>query len=188
MSGKLVPGFPAIDDPVTINAGSNSGGAYATPVTATSLGAASGTVLMGSPASGDVVNVTINGHEVSYTVVTGDTTATLLAQHVAAAINADMTDSAIVTAANNSSPTVTITAKANGTVGCYSLAASITGGGGTTAVAGEPALIFGATVIVPNQTFQWNFGNGTIFTYYDGYEYVVDAANATLMRAEGFSF
>lgn len=189
MAGStLVPGYPAINKPQTTLV--SQGGAIEQAVTAASLGAATGTVTCGNPHSGDVVKVTINGHEVDYTVVVGDTTATILAGHVASAINGDGTDSAIVTAANNASAVVTITAKSNGTVGCYSLTAAITGSGGTTAVAGSPALTLGGgNTIVPKQTFQWNFGGSEgCYTFYDGFAYNIDSATATAIRAAGYAF
>lgn len=187
-NSTLTPGYPVSLTPQQPNVA--QGGAIPEPVTASSLGAAIGTVAIGSPAVGDAVNITINGHLVSYTLVSGDTVLATALTHIVNALNSDGTDSAIITA-SASSPNVVITAKVNGTAGCYSLVASVTGSGGTTAVAGEPSLVIGGSVnnVVPNQTFEWNFGgNMGCVTYYDGNLYYLDTATAVAMRAAGLVF
>lgn len=187
-NSTLAPGYPVSLTPQQPNVA--QGGAIPEPVTASSLGAASGTVAIGSPAIGDAVNITINGHLVSYTLVTGDTVLATAIGHIVAALNADGTDSAIITA-SASSPNVVITAKANGTGGCYSLTASVTGSGGTTAVAGEPSLVISGSVnnVVPKSTFDWNYGGSQgVIPYYTGNLYYIDTTTATAMRAAGLVF
>ena len=83
------------------------------------------------PQAGDVLTITVNGHAVAYTVLAGDTTLATLAASIAAAINADSTDSAIVSAVGSSSGqlgTVTITALTSGICCRYSLSSSVSGG------------------------------------------------------------
>lgn len=139
MPSNLTPGYPAIIPPLVPLVGAGSGGAYLAPVTGVE-GAASGKVtITGVPAIGKTVTVTINGHAVVYTLVSGDTTNTLVATHFAAAINADSTSNLIVSA-SGSGAVVSITALVSGAPGQYSLTASATGfASGTLTEGGTPA-------------------------------------------------
>jgi hypothetical protein len=184
---NLVPGYPAINVPIDPLVGAGSGGVYpASPTTV--AGYAAGTVTLGgTPATGNTVAVTLNGHAVTYTLVGGDTNTTLVATHLAAALTADGTDSAIVT----STPTtnvVTITAKTAGSTGNYSLSVSTTGGG-VTATASDTALDFANSYFIAKTTFAWRFDQfGGTKTFYKGVAYQIDSTNAALMRAAGYLY
>jgi hypothetical protein len=76
---------------------------------------ATGTV-GGTFATNDTLTTTIAGHAVVYTVLAGDTTDALIAQHVAAAINANTSVNTLVVA-TYSGAVVTVTAIADGVAG-----------------------------------------------------------------------
>jgi hypothetical protein len=88
----------------------------------------------------DTLTVTINGHGVTYAVVSGDTTLAILATHIAAAINADSTDLAIVKAKAIGND-IQIEALLPGAVGQYSLAVTKSGGATETITASADELI-----------------------------------------------
>lgn len=83
------------------------------------------------PQAGDVLTMNINAHPIVYTVLAGDSTMAILANSLAAAVNADGTSSAIVTAVGSTSGTlgiVTLTAKTAGICCRYALSSSVSGG------------------------------------------------------------
>jgi hypothetical protein len=88
----------------------------------------------------DTATATINGHAVTYDTVSGDTTNSLIAQHLAAAINADSTDKAIVFA-NAEGNVVNITALTPGAAGEYSLAASKSSTSGVVTASGAALVL-----------------------------------------------
>lgn len=88
----------------------------------------------------DTATATINGHGVTYPTVSGDTTNALIAQHLAAAINADATDKAIVVA-NAEGNLVNITSLVAGAAGEYSLAASKSSTSGVVTASGAALVI-----------------------------------------------
>jgi hypothetical protein len=98
--------------------------------------------LGGTATSGDVVKVTLNGHETDYTYGGGDTTQTLGATHVAAALNADATFADYATAVGVGA-TVVITANEPGVQEEMAISVATTGGH-TTA-----ALPVGQTTLLP---------------------------------------
>lgn len=75
--------------------------------------AASSTTISGTPNHDGTVTVTVNGHAVVYTEVSGDTTPTLIASHVVTAVNADTTANKLVLA-SSSGAVFTLTALSNG--------------------------------------------------------------------------
>jgi len=182
----LVPGYPAINKPLEPEVLQASGGPFEGSVNAY-VGYAVGTVAIGgSFSTGNTVTVTINGHPVVYTLVSGDTTSTLVAAHVAAAIGADSTDAAIVTATPNAA-TIKITSLLPGAVGNYSLTASATGG--TIATASDVELDFQNNLYVAKTTFAWRFfGGHGAKTYYQGVGYQIDPVTAAAMRAQGYLY
>lgn len=123
----------------------------------------------GNPGNGDVVTITINGHAVNHTVI-GTPSQTSLANNMIAAINADSTDSAIVTADDsntNNNPTAIV--YPNNPSLSYTMTASVTTSGGTTTIYAAPA-VGGAC---NNRAFDLepcNAGScaaGSMFTYVD---------------------
>lgn len=181
-TGNFGPGYPAIQAAtVAPQASAGSGGASEFPV-ATIEGAAVGTVTIGgTTGSGPTATVTIGGNPVTYTYVSGDTTTTLAATHVAAAINANGADSAVVTA-TSATNVVTITAKSNGAAGMLSLASSATGG--ATAVASGAELDLAGNVVIPTKTFALSLPGGAE-TFYAGVPEQVDAATKASLRSQG---
>ncbi len=106
--------------------------------------AASQTVVIGGTFhAGDIVNITVGGHEVSYTSVAGDTNLAGVASSTEAALNADATFSASYVASVNSG-TITITAKVAGTAAnAVTLTASVSGSGATTTATAGGAYLAG---------------------------------------------
>lgn len=101
---------------------------------------ATGTVTLASTwVAGETVTVTIDGIDIIYTVVTGDTFATI-AQALAAKINADATVGKLVAATVATSPSssvITLTAVTRGTVGnAITLVAAETSTAGTAVASG----------------------------------------------------
>ncbi len=83
----------------------------------------------------DTVTVVINGHSVTYATVSGDTTNALIAAHLAAALQADATNAAIVkvTAQGN---VVNIVSLTLGAAGEYTLTTSKSSTSGVTTASG----------------------------------------------------
>jgi len=181
---KLVPGYPAINKPLEPEVGAGSDGAYLGSVNAYVGYAFATNTIGGTPATGNTVVTTINSHAVTYTLVGGDTTTTLVATHVAAAINADSTDAAIVLATASGS-VVTVTALAQGSGGQYSFSVSVTGGG-VTATASGTELNFTNNLYVAKTTFAWHQRGSK--KYYQGVGYQIDPVNAAAMRALGYLY
>lgn len=182
MPSNLTPGYPATIPPLVPRVGAGSGGPYLQGAAAFA-GLASGTVTVGgTPSTSNTVVITINGHAVTYTLVSGDTTNTITATHVAAALNADSTDTAIITA-TASGAVVTIVAKASGLPGQYSLTSS--GTGGTTATASDTELDYAANVYIALTTFAYQTANSGTKSYYKGVSYYLTTSDATYLRAQG---
>jgi hypothetical protein len=183
MPSNLTPGYPAINTHFVPQVGVGSGGPYLGK-DAAYTGFASGTITLGgTPATSNTVVPRINGHATTYTLVSGDTTTALTATHLAAAINADGTNSPLVLATAALS-VVTITALAQGAPGALTLSVSVTGGG-VTAVASDTQLDFPSNVYYATTTFEWLI-NGFTKTYYKGVPYQIDATNAALMINLGY--
>lgn len=174
------PGFPAADETYQAQLAPFSGGAL--DVSAASFaGFATATVTIGgTTGSGPTVTITIAGTAVLYTYVAGDTTTTIAAGHIAAAINGNSTVNQLVTA-TSATNVITLTALTAGQPGMVSLATSVTGG--ATATASFTELDFANTVF-PLSTFAFPVQFG-LETFYVGVPYGVDAATKTAMRNQG---
>jgi len=148
---------------------------------ATFAGFATGTVaIAGTTGSGPTVTITIASTGVLYTYVTGDTTATIAAGHIAAAINANSTVNQLVNATSVGA-VITLTALAAGQPGIVSLATSVSGG--ATATTSFTELDF-ANIVFPLSTFAFPTQFG-LETFYIGTPYSVDNATKTAMRNAG---
>lgn len=128
--------------------GQNGGdpvGTYASVINMASCPAPTAKITVGPSSgfagvAGDTVTVGINNHNVTYTLVSGDTTsATTLAAHLTAAINADSTDSSIITA-TSSGAVITIVSLTADMASQYVLSISQTGTGNETYTANDPYL------------------------------------------------
>lgn len=175
------PGFPAFDDVQQATLAAASGGAIMqSPGTLT--GAATGTVtIAGTTGSGPTVTVTIAGTGVLYTYVAGDTTTTIAAGHIAAAINANSTVNQIVSATSTTN-VITLTALTSGQAGMVSLATSVTGGATATASFTELDLPNGWVIPLSTFAFPVQFG---LETFFQNIPYQVDNATKTAMRNAG---
>lgn len=183
-TGNFGPGYPAIQAQNVAPVASAGSGGVSEMSVASAEGYALGTVtIAGTVGAGPTVTVTIAGHPVTYTYVSGDTTASIAAGHIAAAINADTTDSGVVVAAA-SSAVITITAKKQGVSGMLSLAASVTGGA-TAAVSGSE-LDFANGVVVPTASGSVSVpGAGGVISLYAGVPISVDPATKSYLRTQG---
>jgi phage tail sheath gpL-like len=174
------PGFPAVDETYQTQGSYFSGGVLDVSA-ATFAGFATATVTIGgTTGSGPTVTVTVAGTGVLYTYVAGDTTATIAAGHIAAAINANGTVNLLVTA-TSSTNVITLTALTAGQLGMVSLSTTPTGG--ATAVASFTELDF-ANIVFPLSTFAFPTQYG-LETFYISTPYSVDTATKNAMRAQG---
>ncbi len=110
---------------------------------------ASGYIQIGGTVhTGDVINVTLNGHALAsgYTVAAGDTFASIAAG-VARLILQDSTDNAIVSC-YAIGPYVILTALASGSTGNYTLTTAVTGGGNTTTATANAAALSGSGIAI----------------------------------------
>ena len=128
---------------------------------------ATGTVTVGGTvAEGDVITVTVKGKSVNYALTSGDTTTTLTAVSLAAAINADPEISKYVFA-TSSGAVVTLSAVKPGLIGnAVTLTSSSTGT--TTATAGAATLASGTgNLITPLEDFSISI-NGVMLKFRQG--------------------
>ncbi len=105
--------------------------------------AASGTATVGGTVEvGDVLEVTVAGNLVVYSLVAGDTTTTIAATSLAAALNANATFAASYVA-TSSAAVVTVTALLPGTAGNVTLACAVSGHTPTTTLTASGANLTG---------------------------------------------
>lgn len=173
------PGYPVGVSAVVPQADQPSGGIAEIPV-AQAAGYTSVSVsLAGAPATGDTVSFTIENHTVTYTLISTDTLATA-ATALAADINADTTDKALVVAAASGNG-YSVKSLAQGPAALYPVSASATG---ITATASAARMDFANQIVIPNQTFAYTTENGPV-TFYSGQPVSVSAETKTQLAAQG---
>lgn len=157
----------------------------------------------GSTSGGDKLNVTFTGpafaaqggsYTVTYTTVSGDTTTTLMATHLASAITADAVMTALSITASGSAAVVTITIPAAAepaVVTVSKVGASVTialGGTGiateTVTFGGSGKFASGTGPVIPTNNFTW-FANGSASTFWYGQPIVVGYDQLSAMLTQG---
>ncbi len=130
---------------------------------------ASGSVTVGGTWVGgtDVANVTIDGHEVTYDTVSGDTTTALIAQHLGAAIQNDATVGPLVNVSVTGS-VITITAVVEGATGEYTLTVSKTSSSGTLTASGSTLVYAGAVAATFTAGDEGTWTNGITVKFTTG--------------------
>ena len=172
------PGSPGIH-PTNVAVAAVTGASLEKASTFTGMPAATIT-LSGSPASGDTVTATINGHPVTYTLVTADTLATA-ATALAADINADATDTRIVSA---SAAGDVVTVESLTELGTYTLTAGATG---IVATASGAKLDYADGIVVPKSSFSFAVPGGAL-DFYAQIPKQVDAGTKAVLEAEGLIY
>lgn len=137
----------------------------------------------GTTGAGPTVTVTINGTAVTYTYVAGDTSTALAAQHIAAAVNANATLSALVSATSSSS-NVVVTALAANEAGMFPIAVSTTGGATASVAYGLMDL---PNSVVPRYSFAWPTDTGSR-SFYAGIACGCDPQTKATLRSQGLIF
>lgn len=182
MPANFGPGYPAVQAAVQGPSTSAAGGGPVEQSVSDILGAQKVTLYGTSgPVSTDTVTVTIASHGVTYDVKATDTSFADVAVGVAAAINADSTDAAIVMATAKGDEVIITPISA----GTYSLSASSSGN--TQALVSGASITLLSTLVVPLITQAVVVPAGGSMTLYAGIPQSVDPVTATWLVDNGYA-